>query len=1151
MLGLIDHSNSLIGQDGIFINEFQASNFSTIADSDFSAYSDWIELYNSTDAAINIGGYYLTDDLLSSVNWQIPSNTYVPGNGYLIFWCDNEDVVLDEFHTNFRLNSGGETIGLFNEALILLDSITYFDQVKDVSLGRNPDDNLIWNYFPEPTPGSSNSTTGFLTNEQANDPSFSIASGFFTSPQDIYITAAGVNAEIRYTSDGSQPDQDSELFTGNLSISSTVVIRAKTFSDDVLPSKTISHSYFIDEPTTLPVISLIMNPEFLSDPETGIYVDEDIDLRRDWERNGTIEYYNVDHELDFTINADFRLFGNSAIYYPQKSLAVFPDNPLEYQLFDAVDTDSFYSLVLRSSSDDWPHTMLRDALMHTLVKDHLKLDHQAYTPSVFFINGEYFGIHNIREKFNERYLETYHNIDPQNVDIIHMDIRDTTIIAIEGDLNEIEATLEFIQENDLSEEANYNEVKNMIDVENYVDYLVGNLFFSNTSWHHNVKVWREKTSGAKWKWLLYDLDRGMFQYYVNNYSVIEDLDTTDLFFPHLNENIEFQSLLLNRLTIFMSTVFESQRVEHHIDSLKNKIAGEITDHSLRWKDECDYQGNCGIQSYADWITDVDGLYNYTEFAQGKVIEYMNSFYSLEGLTDLNISIENPDLGDIYINGIKYQEDGPTLSFFKGIPIDLKAVPKEGSLFLGWEGVSYHDTLQIILQEETSISARFGSYCFLPQIIDEDYVATNDCDAYYSQGSITVLENANFTIQPDVHVYMTYGDSIKVYGNLIVGGDPDSPSVIRSVDENSFWGGIHAMDATVKCWYTEFLNCKKAVSIDGGEIDILGSTVHFSPYYYSDIFSIHSATTKLVGNLIYGPDDDGKTDVIDCDDVPYANIEKNVIIGTTDDGIDIGTGSSEVYILENEIYNCNSMGISVGEYTTAYLDRNIISGCGAGIQVHSEATAHIDNNTVYNNDVAIRCFHYPDELNSGGHAIVKNTILSSSQITAYELYENSTISFDYSLCDTESLAGEENIYADPMLIDPDNHNFNLQENSPCIDTGDPSFNPDPDGSRIDIGAKYYDHNTAILEINKNNNLVIYPNPAINYIKCYLRDTSETIQRADVYDQQGKRVYSFEKVNEDVLYIKDIFGWSGLYYITIITVDNKKYTSKFIVINNAKR
>lgn len=1151
VLGLIANLQLLIGQNEIFINEFQASNFSTIADSDFSVYSDWIEIYNDSDEAIDIGGYYLTDDLQNNEKWQIPSNTYIPGNGYLIFWCDNQDVILNEFHTNFKLSSGGEEIGLLNQSLILVDSVTFVDQVEDASFGRKPDGSTTWKYFADPTPCSSNSNTGYNTNEQAGLPDFSLLSGFFSSPESLSISAAGSNIEIRYTTDGSQPDLNSELFTGALPIISTVVIRARTFSDNLLPSGIVSHSYFVNEETSLPVISLIMNSQFLWDSVTGIYVDDNIHLRRNWERSGTLEYFNADHELDFTIDADLRLFGNTAIYYPQKSLAVFPDNPLDYKLFDAVDTDEFFSFILRSSSDDWPYTMLRDALMHSLIKDHLNIDHQAYTPSVLFINGAYFGIHNIREKFNERYLETYHNIDPQNVDIIQIDIRDTTISALEGDLDEILTTLDLIQNNDLSQVENFNMVKNMIDLENYVDYLVANLFFSNTSWHHNVKIWKEKTTDSKWQWLVYDLDRGMFHYYLNTYSVIEDLDTTDLFFPHLNENQEFQNILLNRLSIFMSSVFESERVVHYIDSLINKIDGEIPDHSLRWKDECHPEGYCGIQSLDDWVIDVNGLKGYTDYAQETVRQYMDDFYELDGSSKLTISIENPELGDIFINGIEYPADSPIWTFFKGVPIDLKAVPKNGNIFLEWGGISFYDTLQISLQDDRTITARFGTYCFLPQVVEEDYIVTNECDAYFSQGSLTVSENASLTIQEGVHIFMSSGDSIKVNGQLVIEGTPDYPVVIRAVDENHFWGGIHVPDGNINLAFTEFLNCKNAVTINGGYIEVKNCTVHYSPYYFSDIFSIHFANTILENNLIYGPNDDGKTDVIDCDEISYGNIRNNIIFGTTDDGIDIGTGSANVTVYGNEIYNCTSMGISVGEYSQVQVDRNIVVGCDAGIQVHSEATAYIDHNTLYNNDVSIRCFHYSNQPNSGGNAIVTNSVLSSSQSAVYELYENSTISFDYCLSDTEPLAGEGNINADPLFVDPDKDDFNLQDNSPCIDAGDPFFPSDPEGSRTDIGAQYFNHDSSILERNKHFNIYIYPNPASHYIKCCLTDTSETIQKIEIYDQQGKILLKRDHINDNIVNINNISGWNGLYYITLVTSDKKKYSSKFIVLNNTNK
>ena len=437
------------------------------------------------------------------------------------------------------------------------------------------------------------------------------------------------------------------------------------------------------EQTPLPVVSMIINPEFLWDPDIGIYVDENIEQRTDWERSCSMEYFNKIHLLDFTIGAEIRLFGNSAYYYPQKTLSVFPESPLEYQLFQSRETDKFYSFLLRSSSDDWPYTMMRDALMHSIIRNQLRLDYQAYSPSVLFINGTYWGIHNIREKINERFLETYHNVDPDNLDLVFMDLRDTTITSLAGDLADINELLTFIADNDLSLDENFAIVKNNIDLDNYIDYLIAHIFFSNTSWHHNVKIWKSKEEGSKWQWLLYDLDRGMATYYLNLYSVIEDMDTTDLFFPHLNQNHEFRVQFLNRFCGYMNTAFTKTRIEHFIDSLKNNIATEIPEHSLRWKNECDPYGNCGIQSYEDWLEDIGELTEYSIVAPEMVTQYVMDFFNIEETAELTLNIINPEKGEIFINGIKYKPESINWTYFKGIPLQIIAVPIPVSFF--WIG----------------------------------------------------------------------------------------------------------------------------------------------------------------------------------------------------------------------------------------------------------------------------------------------------------------------------------------------------------------------------------------------------------------------------------------------------------------------------------
>ncbi|MCD4790821.1 MAG: CotH kinase family protein [Bacteroidales bacterium] len=1138
---------TLYGQSEIYINEFQASNYSTIVDNDFIAFSDWVEIYNKSAEPVDISGYFLTDDLQDTQKWQIPANTLVPAEGFLIFWCDKKDIVLSEYHTNFKLSRGGEEIGLFDQNGTLIDSVIFEEQVQDVSYGRKPDGGTDWYYFAQPTPLSQNNTETFLTNEQTPDVEFSIASGFYSSSQYLNLYTTTSNVEIRYTTDGSVPTQNSQLFTTPFTVDSTVVIKARAFKENLLPGNIRSQSYFINESTELSVVSLVINPEFLWDTLIGIYVDENIGDRRYWERSTTIEYFDKDHEPGFTIDADIRLFGNSAIFYPQKSLAVFPDVPLDYQLFDSRETNEFYSFLLRSSSDDWPYTMLRDALMHSVIKDQLNLDYQAYNPSVVFINGDYFGIHNIREKLNERFLATYYNVAPNNVDLMFMDLRDTTIVALEGDTTEFSNMLSFIHSNDLSIDENYNTVKDLIDVENYIDFVASNIFFSNGSWHHNVKVWREKTENAKWRWLLYDLDRGMTYYYLNTYNVLRDIDTTDIFFTHLNQNEDFRNTLLNRLSGFMNSAFEQNRVIHIIDSLANIIENEIPAHSTRWKDECDYQGNCGVQSLNDWYEDIDALRGYNNVAHDKIREYVMDFYNLNGTADLTININNPELGKIYINNIEYKEEGVNWEYFKGIPIQIVAVPNNPNIFLEWQGYSMNDTITVTLEGDKTLNARFASYCFLPPVISEDMILT-ECEAYLTQGDLTINPDATLTIESGIHIFITNGDSLHVNGQLITNGVLSEPVVFRPANQNQYWGAIYSPDGIIKLDYTEFLDCKSAIYTDGGKVEVKNCTFHFCPYLYGDIFSIHHANTTIQNCLIYGALGEGKTDVIDCDEIQYGLIKDNTIIGTTDDGIDIGTGSSNVTISGNRVFDCLSMGISIGEWSNADVEWNIVSGCEAGIQVHSEAIANIDHNTLYNNEVSIRCFHYSNEPNSGGHAIVENSILSGSQIAVYELYENSTISFAYSLSDTEPIPGEENINADPEFKNADDFDFSLLETSPCIDAGDPLFPLDPDGTRTDIGAVYFDHDSNIIDKHKDQKVYIYPNPATDFIACYLTDTSTTIKDIEIINQHGQKVLVVENVYDNYSGINTKIIKHGTYIVSVITTNNNRYNYKLVIFDN---
>lgn len=1137
-------------QSGLYINEVQASNISTLTDSDFNQFSDWIEIVNTNDFSLNIGGYFLTDDQQDNQKWQFPAETVVSSGGFLLVWCDDRNIVLSEMHTNFKLSLSGEEVRLFDENLNLISSLIFDELPDDISFGRKPDGSNTGFYFAEPTPDSPNTTEGFLTNDLSPDVEFSLTSGFYNTSGSLVLSCAGNNPEIYFTLDGSQPSPTSQLYTSPIFIDSTIIVRARSFVSGLLPGKIISQSYFVNEQTSLPVFSLIINPEFLWDPETGIYIDEDIEQRTDWERSCFIEYFNNNHLLDFTAGAEIRLFGNSAFFYPQKALSVFPESAIEYQLFQSKETDKFYSFLLRSSSDDWPYTMMRDALVQSIVSDQLSLDYQAYSPSVLFINGTYWGIHNIREKINERFLETYHNVDPDNLDAVFMDLRDTTITALAGDLADLNELLTFIANNDLGLDENFTFVKNNIDLNNYIDYLIAHIFFSNTSWHHNVKIWKSREEGSKWQWLFYDLDRGMATYYLNLYSVIQDIDTTDLFFPHLIENQAFRRQFLNRYCGYINSTFKKGRIDHFIDSLKNKISGEIPEHSSRWKDECDPYGYCGIQSYEAWLEDIGSLKAFSNEAPEKVTQYVMDFFNIEETAELTINIINPEKGQIFINGIEYKPGEIKWTYFKGIPLQITAVPNTGQLFLDWSNGTYNDTLLLTLVSDSVLTARFGNYCVLPSVISVDTHLSN-CDAYFTQGNLTINPNTVLTIDEGKHIIITEGDSILVYGGLYTNGTKDEPVTFRSVDELKHWGCVSSSNATLNLNYTNFVNCHSAVAINGGELMFDHCHVAFSPFFYADIIAVHGSQTTIINSTFYGPDNSGKSDMIDCDEIPFGLISGNQIFGTTDDGIDIGTGSENVTIEGNKITDCGSMGISIGESSNAFIEKNIIVNCQAGVQVHSAATAYIDHNTLYSNEVSIKCYHYENEPLSGGHAYVTNSILSHSDSAVYRLFENSTIGFEFSLSDTDTIPGNSNLNTDPMFMSPENFNFTLQELSPCINAGDPAYPLDPDGTTTDMGAIYFHNSSSIADNILPEKIFIYPNPSSNSFSVFLPDSLKAIKSVEIFDSKGNLVYKRDNLIKSLVQIINPFYQNGLYIISVTSIDGNRYTGKVLNVTSKSR
>jgi len=753
------------------INELMPANLSTIADED-GEYADWIEIYNPSGSSINLNGYFLSDDENNNVKWSFPNITIASHSFVIIFASGKErGIPGDQLHTNFKLKSSGEPVLLSNPQGVIIDQVTPDPIPTDISYGRQPDGNSSWYFFDDPTPGSANNSLGF--SGIADPPVFSIDGGSYTGFVSVELTSSVPQSQIYYTTDGAAPTTNSSLYTTSISVSETKVVRAKVFADDLLESKTVTNTYLINENISLPIISVSTNPENLWDEEFGIYVlgasaepefpYHGANFWKDWEKPIHIELYEPDGMQAFSIDAGAKIYGGWSRGFDQKSLAIYARDvynfeKINYQIFPELPYDKFDNIVLRNGGQDWEYTMFRDAMMqYTLFGS--ELDILAYKPTVVFLNGEFWGIHNIREKVNENYLAAHHGVDPGNLDVLQLDGWD----PIQGTTDHYFAMLDFLENNDMSIQSNYEYIKTQMDVDNFIMYQVSEIYFDNTDWPgSNIKYWRERNTDGKWRWFLFDTDFGFGLYdegYLNN-TLEFATEPNDPGWPNppwstfllrkLLENQEFTYNFINRYADLLNSNFVADSVVNLITNMKTKIEQDIPRHLTRWG-----------RSLSNWNSDVDDLIEFAENRHTPLTQYYIDYFNLSGTSNVMLNTSPENGGKIKINKLKVSSFPWIGNYFNDTPLPIKAIPNPGYRFVGWTGIANADsqTVTVILEGDITATAIFE--------VD-------------SGGSSSIVINeinynspSNFDPEDWVELYNNYGSDIDM-SDWIFKDEDDTP-----------------------------------------------------------------------------------------------------------------------------------------------------------------------------------------------------------------------------------------------------------------------------------------------------------------------------------------------------------------------------------------
>lgn len=684
---------SSVAYSQLYINEWMASNSSSISDPDFDNTGDWIELFNDFNDPIDISGYFLTDNLNNPTKWSFPEGTSIEANSHLIIWADG---INEGIHTSFKLTKDGEEIGLYGTDTVQLDQILFKHQKTNISMGRSNDGSSTIGFFIEPTPGSSNSTNAY-TAITFYQPRFSVLGGIKRAP--ITLNLEATEGQIRYTTDGSFPTPNSDLYTDPIQISETTIIKAAVFIENQIPGKPITHTYFYEpsfEERELPVISITSDAKYFWDDSIGIYVQ---DFKPSWEYPINIELFENDGSDRAAFNelAGTKVNGLNSWVLPQKMLGIYFDNDydknnLDYQLFFDEKRTRFDNFILRASGSDWGSTLFRDVLCQNLTNDYMDIEKMAFRPSIMYLNGEYMGIHNMRSRIDEGFIEENFNLTSTEYDLIENngEVEEGDDIAFRD--------LFTLFDNDLSISDNFLQVSAVLDLDNLTDYYITEIWTSNSSWGHNIQMWKPKTPNSKWRFIFTDLDRGFTgvdDELIHKFTASQSPSNYNWARIPLNslfQNEDFSHQFAQRFLDHMYTTFHPNRVLSLIEEHKHLIDQEIQYHSNRWVGTTSSYGN-GIPSVSYWEDEVTELEDFANQRPSIMIEDVKTRFELGDIRDLSTIVNPSNGGQILINELPIPNSPWLGQYVENLEFQLRASPNVGQEFLGWSTGQFETLIQ--------------------------------------------------------------------------------------------------------------------------------------------------------------------------------------------------------------------------------------------------------------------------------------------------------------------------------------------------------------------------------------------------------------------------------------------------------------------------
>ena len=497
--------------------------------------------------------------------------------------------------------------------------------------------------------------------------------------------------KVYYTKDGTPPNSSNYRVKNSLKVYGNTAFRFLIY-DDKGNRTNVSQSYFTEREHTLPIVSITIDTIDFSDSIHGIYAmgccadtldpHKGANFWKDWEKPIHIEFIENDNRQVINQQAGIKIFGGFSVSMPQKSFAVYArkkygDNRFRHQLIPQLPFDKYKNFVLRNAGGDMLMAHIRDVYATQLVKE-TGIDYQEYRPVSVYINGEYWGKYNLREKINEHYIKAHYGYDKDS--IIIMRYKED---PQHGSTKDYEIFISKVPKLDLNQKEDLAYLDSKMDIKNYILYNVCEVYTGNKDAGGNIRYYKHTSDTSKWRWIFYDLDMGLNYDGSEGYkrNSITDFTTlkeeiwpnppwSTLIIRKIVENDSLKYMYINHFSDLLNTTFQSNKALRLIDSLESEVAEEIDYHLKRWQIPRSRYDN--------------SLKNLRIFAKERpnvLREFLRERFELK--EDLYVKVIVPKGGKVKLNRLIIKENFEG-TYYQGIPLNIEALTKFDYEFKGWK-----------------------------------------------------------------------------------------------------------------------------------------------------------------------------------------------------------------------------------------------------------------------------------------------------------------------------------------------------------------------------------------------------------------------------------------------------------------------------------